>query len=52
MLHDPAITGLLTAALVIASVLYAALIRRRANERRAFGGRTAMLEGYGRAGLP
>jgi hypothetical protein len=52
MLHDPALAGLLVAALVIASILYAALIRRRAAERRAFGGRTAMLESYGRSGLP
>jgi hypothetical protein len=52
MLNDPALAGLLTAGLVIASILYAALIRRRAAERRALGGRTTMLESYGRAGLP
>jgi hypothetical protein len=52
MPHDPALGGMLTAGLVIAAILYAALIRRRAATRREFGGRAAMLESYGRSGLP
>ncbi len=51
-MHDPVVSGLLVVGLLIATFLYFAMIRRRASDRRSVGGRTEMLESYGRSGLP
>jgi hypothetical protein len=53
MLHDPAVAGLLELALAIATALYFALIRRRAAAHRAHETSIgAIMNNYGRSGLP
>jgi hypothetical protein len=50
---DPLTTGLLLAALIIATLLYGMLIRRRhAAERALDSTLTSISSNYGRAGLP
>jgi hypothetical protein len=53
MALDPTLAGLIIAALLISTILYAALIRRRAGER-SYGARgvSNVLQEYGRSALP
>ncbi len=51
--NDPATAALLLAALSIATYLYAALLRRRHAEERALNSSlSAIVDNYGRDGLP
>ncbi len=51
--HDPVAAMLLIAALLIATYLYAALLRRRhAAERALEHSLSAIVDNYGRSGLP
>jgi hypothetical protein len=53
MLHDPTAVALLEVALAIATGLYFALIRRRAAQTRNLDSRLgAIVDNYGRSGLP
>lgn len=53
MPNDPATLGLLLAALTIATVLYAMLLRRRhGSERLLSRNMHAIADNYGRSGLP
>jgi hypothetical protein len=51
--HEPVGAGLLLAALLIATYLYAALLRRRHAEERALEHNLhSIVDNYGRSGLP
>ena len=53
MPNDPATLGLLLSALLIATVLYAMLLRRRHGaERLVSRNMNAIADNYGRSGLP
>lgn len=53
MTNDPATLGLLLAALMIATLLYAMLLRRRHGAERLLNrNMSAIADNYGRSGLP